>query len=204
MFSIGHLSASTQQRLRVYAFDAFSLICLIAVAAKVVVSYHRRRPHACTKIDRCRCVNAVLPRRAQPLRGIRYLNTWPLRGCDGQRPFGLPSALSLGRKATRAHSGGCALADYRRSEDGSTGGSSGSAQEDLDQALADASAALQDRTDAYADNDLVGAAEADARMTEALERAPMRRRERERALRVAKRARRRAKRRRGARERAGV
>jgi len=56
-------------------------------------------------------------------------------------------------------------------QDGSTGGSSGSAQEDLDQALADASAALQDRTDAYADNDLVGAAEADARMTEALERA---------------------------------
>lgn len=42
---------------------------------------------------------------------------------------------------------------------------------DLQNALDDASQALQDRTEAYANNDLVGAAEADARMTEALERA---------------------------------
>lgn len=41
----------------------------------------------------------------------------------------------------------------------------------LQQAINDASQALQDRTDAYARNDLVAAAEADARMTEALQRA---------------------------------
>ncbi|SJM56965.1 UPF0182 family protein [Gulosibacter sp. 10] len=52
----------------------------------------------------------------------------------------------------------------------SDGGSS-DAEAELAEALADASQALEDRTEAYANNDLVAAAEADARMTEALERA---------------------------------
>lgn len=48
---------------------------------------------------------------------------------------------------------------------------SGDAFTDLQNALTDAAQALEDRTEAYANNDLVGAAEADARMTEALQRA---------------------------------
>ena len=50
-------------------------------------------------------------------------------------------------------------------------GGSGDPRADLEQALNDASKALEDRTKAYEENDLVRAAEADARMTEALERA---------------------------------
>ncbi len=50
-------------------------------------------------------------------------------------------------------------------------GSSGTAQDDLNQALADAAQALEDRTTAYEENDLVAAAEADQRMTDALQRA---------------------------------
>jgi len=74
-------------------------------------------------------------------------------------------------------------------DDGSTGGAGGTgtggtgtgtgstpaptttAQQDLTQALADAQQALQDRTAAYGKNDLVAAAQADARLTEALGRA---------------------------------
>ncbi|WP_230972764.1 UPF0182 family protein [Gulosibacter hominis] len=48
---------------------------------------------------------------------------------------------------------------------------SGDARADLEQALNDASKAFEDRTKAYENNDLVGAAEADKRMTDALERA---------------------------------
>ncbi|MFK4484528.1 uncharacterized membrane protein (UPF0182 family) [Curtobacterium sp. AB7] len=57
---------------------------------------------------------------------------------------------------------------------GSTGGSSGSGTVDndaLQKALSDAKAALQDRQDAYADNDLVAAAEADKRLQAAIEAA---------------------------------
>ncbi|WP_263089412.1 UPF0182 family membrane protein [Curtobacterium sp. RIT-PI-V] len=57
---------------------------------------------------------------------------------------------------------------------GSTGGSSGSGTVDndaLQKALSDAKAALQDRQDAYADNDLVAAAEADKRLQDAIEAA---------------------------------
>lgn len=48
---------------------------------------------------------------------------------------------------------------------------SGDARADLEKALSDASAALVDRTNAYARNDLVAAAEADQRLVEALARA---------------------------------
>ncbi|ROQ17213.1 MULTISPECIES: UPF0182 family protein [unclassified Curtobacterium] len=57
---------------------------------------------------------------------------------------------------------------------GSTGGSTGSGTVDndaLQKALSDAKAALQDRQDAYADNDLVAAAEADKRLQDAIEAA---------------------------------
>ncbi|MEG8037361.1 UPF0182 family protein [Sphingomonas sp. LR61] len=57
---------------------------------------------------------------------------------------------------------------------GSTGGSTGSGTTDndaLQQALSDANDALQDRQQAYADNDLVAAAEADKRLQEAIEAA---------------------------------
>ena len=53
----------------------------------------------------------------------------------------------------------------------STPAPSGDARADLEQALKDASAALQARTDAYAKNDLVGAAEADQQLVDALKRA---------------------------------
>lgn len=57
---------------------------------------------------------------------------------------------------------------------GSTGGTSGSGatgNDALQQALSDANDALQDRQQAYADNDLVAAAEADKRLQEAIEAA---------------------------------
>jgi uncharacterized membrane protein (UPF0182 family) len=55
---------------------------------------------------------------------------------------------------------------------GSTGGSaSDSDNPAVQKALADASAALQDRQQAYADNDLVAAAEADQRLQEAIQAA---------------------------------
>ncbi|TCU86569.1 hypothetical protein EDF51_102107 [Curtobacterium sp. PhB25] len=57
---------------------------------------------------------------------------------------------------------------------GSTDGSTGSGTTDndaLQQALSDANDALQDRQQAYADNDLVAAAEADKRLQEAIEAA---------------------------------
>ncbi|MBT1622340.1 UPF0182 family protein [Curtobacterium flaccumfaciens pv. oortii] len=57
---------------------------------------------------------------------------------------------------------------------GSAGGSTGSGTVDndaLQKALSDAKAALQDRQDAYADNDLVAAAEADKRLQDAIEAA---------------------------------
>ena len=46
-----------------------------------------------------------------------------------------------------------------------------SLQQQLDQALADAKAAIDERTAAYAENDLVAAAEADAKLQTALEEA---------------------------------
>ena len=51
------------------------------------------------------------------------------------------------------------------------GGGTGTPQEQLSTALADAQQALEDRTAAYASNDLVAAAEADKRLTDALNRA---------------------------------
>nr|WP_326493772.1 hypothetical protein [Curtobacterium sp. SL109] len=55
---------------------------------------------------------------------------------------------------------------------GSTGGSaSDSDNPAVQKALADASAALQDRQQAYADNDLVAAAEADQRLQNAIQAA---------------------------------
>ncbi|WP_175472153.1 MULTISPECIES: UPF0182 family protein [unclassified Curtobacterium] len=57
---------------------------------------------------------------------------------------------------------------------GSTGGSTGSGTVDndaLQKALSDANDALQDRQQAYADNDLVAAAEADQRLQDAIEAA---------------------------------
>lgn len=60
------------------------------------------------------------------------------------------------------------------SDSGSTGASTGSGTVDndaLQQALSDAKDALQDRQEAYADNDLVAAAEADQRLQDAIEAA---------------------------------
>lgn len=60
------------------------------------------------------------------------------------------------------------------SGEGSTGGSTGSGSTDndaLQKALSEAKAALQDRQEAYADNDLVAAAEADQRLQDAIEAA---------------------------------
>ncbi|WP_414835824.1 UPF0182 family protein [Curtobacterium sp. Leaf183] len=54
---------------------------------------------------------------------------------------------------------------------GSTGSGSSTQSPELRQALADASAALQDRQQAYADNDLVAAAEADKRLQAAIQAA---------------------------------
>ncbi|MGU3410963.1 UPF0182 family protein [Microbacterium sp. M1A1_1b] len=68
-------------------------------------------------------------------------------------------------------SSGSGSTDSGSTGSGSTGsGSTGSGTQSpaLRQALADASAALQDRQQAYADNDLVAAAEADKRLQEAI------------------------------------
>ncbi|ROS59490.1 hypothetical protein EDF38_2339 [Frigoribacterium sp. PhB160] len=54
---------------------------------------------------------------------------------------------------------------------GDAGGTGGTDNAALDSALADAQSALSDRAAAYADNDLVGAAEADQRLQDALEAA---------------------------------
>ena len=71
-------------------------------------------------------------------------------------------------------SSGSGSTDTGSGASGSTGGSSSGGATDnaaLQQALADAKSALQDRQDAYAKNDLVAAAEADQRLQEAIQAA---------------------------------